>query len=116
MKTTKQFLLALVLSALSGTAEIAAQDAKPNIVFLLADDLGAADLRCYGHPYSRTPNIDSIARDGTRFTQYQATGGTCCPTRAGLMTSWHPAKFPTYPANGGYADRVTITELLKRHG
>lgn len=90
--------------------------AKPNIVFLLADDLGAADLRCYGHPYARTPNIDSLARDGTRFTQYQATGGTCCPARTGLMTSWFPPRYPTYPANGGFANRVTITELLKKNG
>lgn len=89
---------------------------KPNIVFLLADDLGASDLHCYGHPYSRTPNIDSLAKDGTRFTQFQATGATCCPTRTGLMTSWFPARYPTYPANGGFANRVTITELLKKHG
>lgn len=89
---------------------------SPNIVFLLADDLGASDLHCYGHPYSRTPNIDSLAKDGTRFTQYQATGATCCPTRTGLMTSWFPARYATYPANGGYGQRITITELLKKHG
>lgn len=91
-------------------------ETKPNVVFLLADDLGAADLHCYGHPYARTPNIDSLAKDGTRFTQYQATGATCCPTRTGLMTSWFPARYRTYPADGGYADRITITELLKKNG
>lgn len=95
---------------------VAAETSKPNIVFLLADDLGAGDLHCYGHPYARTPNIDSLARDGTRFMQYHATGATCCPTRTGLMTSWFPARYPTYPANGGFADRVTITELLKKQG
>ena len=88
----------------------------PNIVFLLADDLGGGDLHCYGHPYSRTPNMDSIARDGTRFTQFYATGSTCCPTRTGLMTSKFPATYATYPANGGFANRVTITELLKKQG
>lgn len=109
-------MLALLLSIFAGGAVIATPAAKPNIVFLLADDLGAADLHCYGHPYARTPNIDSLAHDGTRFTQYHATGSTCCPTRCGLMTSWHPARYSTYPANGGYADRLTITELLKKHG
>ena len=94
----------------------AAAPQKPNIVFLLADDLGGSDLHCYGHPYSRTPNIDTLARDGTRFTQFYATGATCCPTRTGLMTSKFPATYPTYPANGGFADRVTITELLKKQG
>jgi N-acetylgalactosamine-6-sulfatase len=89
---------------------------SPSIVFLLADDLGGGDLHCYGHPYSRTPNIDSLARDGTRFLQAYATGATCCPARTGLMTSKFPATYPTYPANGGFADRVTITELLKKQG
>ena len=60
---------------------------KPNIIFILADDSGFADFGCYGHPYSRTPNIDNLAADGTRFTQFYATGVTCCPTRTGLMTS-----------------------------
>ncbi len=107
-------ILLLFISAKVNAATSSA--IKPNIVFLLADDLGASDLHCYGHPYARTPNIDSLATDGTRFTQYQATGATCCPTRTGLMTSWFPARYPTYPANGGFANRVTITELLKKHG
>ncbi|MEI8290477.1 MAG: sulfatase-like hydrolase/transferase [Verrucomicrobiota bacterium] len=89
---------------------------KPNIVFLLADDLGGGDLHCYGHPYARTPNIDSLAHDGTRFMQYHATGCTCCPARTGLMTSKFPATYPAYPANGGFANHVTITELLNKRG
>ena len=88
----------------------------PNLVFLLADDLGDGDLHCYGHPYARTPNIDSLAHDGTRFLQYHATGCTCSPARTGLMTSKFPATYPTYPANGGFANHITITELLKRQG
>lgn len=89
---------------------------KPNIVFLIADDLGGGDLHCYGHLYARTPNSDSLARDGTRFTQFYATGATCCPTRTGLMASKFLATYPTYPANGGFAERVTVTELLKKQG
>jgi N-acetylgalactosamine-6-sulfatase len=89
---------------------------RPNIVFLLADDLGFGDLHCYGHPYARTPNLDKLAADGTRFLQFHSTGCTCCPARTGLMTSKFPATYPTYPANGGFADHVTITELLKKQG
>ncbi len=89
---------------------------KPNIVFILADDAGYADFGCQGHPYARTPHIDSLARAGTRFTQFYATGVTCCPARTGLMTSRWPASFATYPANGGFGDRVTVTELLHRAG
>jgi arylsulfatase A-like enzyme len=111
---------ALAFALLAGPTFLSAAapglPATPNIVFLLADDLGRGDLHCYGHPYARTPHIDSLARDGTRFLQYHATGATCCPARTGLMTSKFPATFPTYPANGGFADRVTITALLKKQG
>jgi hypothetical protein len=87
---------------------------KPNVVFILADDMGWGDLHCYGHPYAKTPNIDKLAAEGTRFQQFYATGVTCCPSRTGFMTSWLPARYPTYPANGGFAERVTITELLHK--
>ena len=107
----------LITGILAMACAVFAADAnKPNIVFLLADDLGGGDLHCYGHPYARTPNIDSLSHDGTRFMQYHSTGATCCPARTGLMTSKFPATYATYPANGGFADRVTITELLKKQG
>ena len=110
-------LTVLFLPLLAGNSFAADKPGSPpNIVFLLADDLGGGDLHCYGHPYARTPNIDSLASDGTRFTQFYATGSTCCPTRTGLMTSKFPATYATYPANGGFANRVTITELLKKQG
>lgn len=118
MKATALLLATLSLLLLCGNAFAATTTGqqKPNIIFLLADDLGCGDLHCYGHPYARTPNIDSLARDGTRFMQYHATGCTCCPARTGLMTSKFPATYPTYPANGGFANHVTITELLKKQG
>ncbi len=109
MKNVLALLIALVLAS-------DAHATKPNIIFLLADDAGYADFGCYGHPYARTPNIDRLATEGTRFTQFYATGVTCCPTRTGLMTSKWPATYSTYPANGGFAGRVTITELLHKQG
>jgi N-acetylgalactosamine-6-sulfatase len=113
----KHILLALTIHLLVMTSQSTAAGAsKPNIIFLLADDSGFADFGCYGHPYARTPNIDKLADEGTRFTQFYATGVTCCPTRTGLMTSKWPASYATYPANGGFADRVTITELLHKNG
>jgi hypothetical protein len=83
MKTTLTLLTALLLAPLAAHAAEPVQR-PPNIVFMLADDLGGGDLRCDGIPYSRTPNIDSLAKDGTRFTRYYATGATCCPTRTTL--------------------------------
>jgi len=86
--------------ALSGGSSLLAVGSGklPNIVFILADDLGYADLGCYGHPYARTPAIDRLAEEGTRFTQFYVTGVTCCPSRTGFMTGLFPARFQEYPA------------------
>src|SRR5437763_11842953 len=110
-----QLALLGVVTALSAAPAHAAER-PPNIVFILADDLGYADLKCYGHPYARTPNLDQLAAEGTRFTQFYMTGVTCCPSRTGLMTGKFPATFREYPAGNGFGKQVTITELLKRQG
>ena len=89
---------------------------KPNIVFFFCDDLGYADVGCYGHPYAKTPAIDRLASQGTRFTQRYVTGVTCNPSRTGLMTGIYPARYPKYAADSGFGDRVAVTELLKQHG
>ncbi len=59
---------------------------KPNIVMILADDLGYGDLSSYGHPHARTPVIDQLAKDGVRFTQHYANGTECSPTRTAFLT------------------------------
>jgi N-acetylgalactosamine-6-sulfatase len=108
---------ALLVAALAmGARPAAAEASKPNIVFILADDFGYADLKCYGHPYAHTPNLDKLATEGTRFTQFYMTGVTCCPSRTGLMTGKFPATFREYPAGAGFGTRVTVTELLKQRG
>jgi arylsulfatase A-like enzyme len=63
---------------------------KPNIIFVLADDLGYGDLGCYGQKVLRTPNIDRMADEGMRFTQAYAGNTVCCPSRSSLMTGLHP--------------------------
>jgi len=89
---------------------------KPNIVFILADDLGYGDLACYGHPYAQTPELDKLASEGTMFHRFYVTGVTCCPSRTGFMTSRHPASYPKYMAEFGFTGRVTVTELLQKAG
>ena len=59
---------------------------RPNIVFILADDMGYGDLACYGNKYIQTPNIDRLARTGTSFTQAYAGSGISSPSRCSLMT------------------------------
>ncbi|GAB5560045.1 MAG: sulfatase-like hydrolase/transferase [Synoicihabitans sp.] len=99
-----------------GSSVGAADQSKPNIVFIFADDLGFADLGSYGHPYALTPALDKLAAQGTRFTQMYVTGVTCCPSRTGLMTGIHPARYPRYMADFGFGDRTTITALLNQNG
>src|SRR5438309_4236496 len=62
---------------------------KPNIIFILADDLGYADVGCYGQRLIQTPNIDKLAKEGTRFTQCYAGSTVCAPSRCALMTGYH---------------------------
>ncbi|HEX4130243.1 MAG TPA: sulfatase-like hydrolase/transferase [Pirellulales bacterium] len=113
---TTRRLLAFVALLIVGAGAHAADRSRPNVVFILLDDLGWGDLHCYGHPYAKTPNIDRLADEGLRFLQCYATGVTCCPSRTGFMTSKFPATYPVYPAAGGFALRPTITALLKQQG
>ncbi len=77
-------LLALFLGRVSSGAEAA----RPNILLILADDLGFSDLGCYGSEID-TPNLNRLAASGVRFTQFYNTA-RCCPTRASLLTGLHP--------------------------
>lgn len=70
----------------------AASADDPNIVLILADDLGYGDLGCYGHPSAKTPNIDRLAREGVRFTQHYSNGPECSPTRTALLTGRYPQR------------------------
>ena len=68
-------------------------DAKPpNFVFILADDWGWGDLGCYGHQLLKTPNLDRLAKQGTRFTQFYVNSPVCSPTRTGIMTGQFPSR------------------------
>ena len=73
-------------------AETGAAGDKPNIVFILADDLGWSDVNCYGHRFHETPNIDRLAAGGMRFTDAYAACPVCSPTRASIMTGKYPAR------------------------
>jgi arylsulfatase A len=70
----------------------AADTNRPNVVLIVADDLGWADLGCYGSRYHKTPNLDRLAAEGVRFTDAYASAPVCSPTRAALMTGQYPAR------------------------
>jgi len=97
---------------------------RPNIIFILADDLGWRDLGCYGGTKIRTPSIDRLAAEGIRFTQAYAGNAVCAPSRCCLMTGKHPGHAfvrnnREVQPEGQYpipADTVTIAKLLKASG
>ena len=91
----------------------------PNIVFIMADDLGLGDLGCYGQKIIRTPNIDRLAREGIRFTQAYAGCTVCAPSRSVLMTGLHMGHTSIRANAGGQsleAKDVTVAQLLKQAG
>jgi arylsulfatase A-like enzyme len=82
------------LLALAGwTIAAAADQAKPNIVLILADDMGYGDLGCYGCPDIHTPQIDSLAKQGVRLTSFYSNGPECTPTRTGLLSGRYQQRF-----------------------
>lgn len=73
---------------------VAAKPRQPNILFILTDDLGWGDLSIYGQTNYQTPNLDQLAREGTRFTNAYAAQTVCTPTRIGFFTGRYPARLP----------------------
>ncbi|MEO7319056.1 MAG: sulfatase [Chthoniobacteraceae bacterium] len=126
-------LITLILAAFIASAG-AADTARPNIVFILADDLGWADLGCYGSKFYETPHLDRLAKQGVRFTAAYAACNVCSPTRASILTGKYPARLHLTDWLPGRTDRpdqklnrpvilqhlpleeVTIAEALKEGG
>jgi len=97
------------------------EEKRPNIIFIMADDLGYGDLGCYGQQLIKTPNIDKLAAEGLRFTQAYAGGSVCTPSRCVLMTGMHNghgAARDNVPHYQTYLEEedITIAEILKDAG
>lgn len=88
-------LMALGLVALAASG-VSAAETRPNVVVVLCDDLGFGDLGCYGHPHIQTPNLDRLAAEGIRFTNFYAAAAVCSASRVGLMTGRSPNRAGVY--------------------
>jgi hypothetical protein len=91
---------------------------KPNMIYILADDLGYGDLGCYGQKQIRTPNLDRMAAEGIRFTQHYAGSTVCAPSRCTLMTGLHTGRAVIRGNNRdplGPQD-ITVAEILQKAG
>lgn len=139
MKQNQHLLICTGLLAAAWTANVHAADkpSKPNIIFILCDDMGYGDLGCYGQKYIQTPNIDRMAREGMRFTQAYAGSPVSAPSRASLMTGQHSGHGHvrgnkeywlgevTYGQNKEYAvvgqepydpNHIILPEIMKKNG
>ncbi|MCW3108982.1 MAG: arylsulfatase family protein, partial [Segetibacter sp.] len=124
INVNKAYLLfALIISLIS--FRLKAQAAKqPNFIIIFVDDLGYGDLSCYGHPTIRTPNLDRMAAEGMRFTQFYVGANVCTPSRAALLTGRLPVRSGIYGnknsvfyANAGSGlphSEITIAQALKK--
>jgi uncharacterized sulfatase len=112
---------------LSDSAQRPGSGPKPNVVIVLADDLGYGDLGCYGHPRFQTPNLDRMAREGVRLTQFNTPNPFCAPTRAALLTGRYPFRCglttnpdpdagPAADATALPPSEVTLAQVLREAG
>ena len=137
MQLTKSLLL--LSEGLSLAVAGSAQQAKPNIIYIMCDDMGYGDLGCYGQPFIHTPNIDRMAAEGMRFTQAYAGSPVSAPSRASLMTGqhsghcevrgnkeyWRNASIVMYGENEDYSrvgqhpydpNHIILPEIMKDNG
>ncbi len=125
----KRFFIFLLLGcgyalSLSGAPATAT---KPNFIVIMVDDMGHAGVSCFGNPYFKTPEIDRLAAEGMRFTDFHSSGNVCSPTRAGLLTGRyqqragieaviHPVSTHPEHRKGLQKSEVTFAEELRKAG
>ena len=126
-RTGLGFLTLGLLLFLGGSVLRSRAATAPNIIIILADDLGYGDLGCYGHPSIRTPNLDRMAAEGMRFTDFYVAACVCTPSRAALLTGRLPIRsgmagsekrrvLYANSTNGLPAEEITIARALKSKG
>ncbi|MFM9016070.1 MAG: sulfatase-like hydrolase/transferase [Verrucomicrobiota bacterium] len=113
MKHTLTLLTALLLAPLAALHAADAPKPRPNVIVILADDLGWADLSCYGSTFHESPNLDKLAAQGMRFTQAYSSSPYCSPSRAAIMTGRHPArvKITDYIPSNGKSGKLLPAEM-----
>src|SRR5687767_764682 len=117
--TRRQFIAGAVGTTAAASALAQSRnkaEGRPNILFILADDLGWADLSCYGRPDYKTPILDRFASQGMRFTNAYSAAPVCTPTRVGFHTGRYPARLPVgleepIHERGALGDRLKTTGI-----
>jgi len=125
---SRSLMLGLGCADIFSSVSSAKSESRPNFIVILCDNLGYGDVGCFGSDLHKTPNIDRMAAEGIRFTDFYSTSGVCTPSRASLMTGCYPRRVNMHISDDGGAvlrpvsrkglnpDEVTIAELLKTRG
>jgi len=125
LRSSRSRIVGFAVAALVLLLSLSVKGAKqPNIIYILADDLGYGDISLFGQDHFKTPNIDRIAKEGIRFTQHYSGSTVCAPSRSCLMTGLHTGHTPI---RGNFeikpegqkpmpAETVTVAELLEKEG
>ncbi len=115
-------LSGLLATMASAHGQPRAGPARPNFVLIFCDDLAYSDLGCYGNPHAKTPNLDRMAREGIRFTDFYVGQPVCSASRAALMTGCYPNRVGIQGALSPKSsvalntNEITVAELLKSRG
>ena len=116
----KDYLLLYIFVFFAFAISCQKETSQPNIIIFLADDLGYGDLGCYGNPIIKTPNIDKLAKEGVRMTDFHSAGTVCSPSRAALLTGRNPYRTGFFYIHSKDTwlknEEITIAELLKDKG
>lgn len=115
LKLMKKFYILLLILIIFSNHANAQNTEQPNIIFILADDLGSGDLHTTGHPYAQTPHLDKLASEGIQFERAYMAAAWCAPSRYGLMSGQYPARDFNKSKNLK-PDEPTITKILKDAG
>jgi len=95
---------------------------KPNFIIIFTDDQGYQDIGCFGSPLIRTPNLDRMAAEGMKFTDFYVAASVCSPSRAALLTGCYPPRVGVtrvlFPRDsiGLHPDEITVADILKAQG
>ena len=120
----RALMIVFVTCSFRSNSYAAEQPARPNLIFILADDLGYGELGCYGQTVIQTPRLDEMAKQGLRFTHFYAGATVCAPSRSVLMTGMHHGHTRvrgnsgrTNPAAQALQDGdVTVAKVLQQNG
>ncbi len=100
------FTLAFCQAVFGGVNALVANDTRPNVVFIYADDLGFGDLACHGHPRIMTPNLDRIAKEGIDFWSFTVVNPVCSPSRTGIVTGQFPSRWGVHQHFAQHAENA----------